>query len=175
MSRGVLFLLLALSLAWTGFSSLHAADGEDGPLISITSPDTAVTFAYGSIKDRALVWKKKQKMLVARVTFTDAEQSNGTPNDDTHEFKLPGVTFDETKGIFYATSPKGIVIPVARTKKALFFNTIEVLPNAAVRIQRNRGNVAVILEAISPNDPALHPTPTDPDGTHKVDPGSILQ
>jgi len=171
MSRCVSLFALMLTVILLG--TLQAED--EGPLISITSPDRAITFAYGSIKDRVLIWKKKEGVLVARVTFTDAEQSNGSANDDTHEFKLPGVTFDEAKGIYYATSPKGVTVPVAHTKKALFFKAIEILPNAAVRIQRQRGKVTVILEAISPNDPALHPPPTDPDGTHKVDTDKILQ
>ncbi len=146
-------------------------------MISITSPDKATTFVYGSIKERALVWNKKEKVLIARVTFTDAEQSSGQANDDRHDFRLPGVSFDEAKGFFFATSAKGVTVPVAHIKKALFFKTIEVLPNAAVRILRERGNVTVLLEAISPNDPAMHPSPknSDPDGTHKVDADKILQ
>lgn len=172
MSRHLYFLPLALALLV--FCPLWAQE-DDGPLISITSPDRAVTFAYGSIKDRSLIWNKKEGVLIVRVTFTDAEQSNGSSNDDTHDFKLPGVTFDETKGFFFATSPKGITVPVAHTKKALFFKTIEILPNAAVRILHPRGNITVILEAISPNDPAMYPPPTDSDGTHKVDADKILQ
>jgi hypothetical protein len=172
MSRYVPFLALALGLFLSGL--LWALE-DDGPLISITSPDRAVTFAYGSIKNRSLVWNKKEEVLIVRVTFTDAEQSNGSSNDDTHDFKLPGVTFDEAKGFFFATSPKGIIVPVAHTKKALFFKTIEILPNAAVRILHPRGNVTVILEAISPNDPSMHPLPMDSNGTHKVDADKILQ
>ena len=155
-------------------SGLLRAQEDDGPLISITSPDAATTFAYGSIKARSLIWDKKERMLTVRVTFTDAEQNNGPSNDDTHDFRLPGVTFDEAQGLFFATSPKGIIVPVAHAKKALFFKTIEILPNAAVRILHPRGNVTVILEAISPNNPAMHSPSTDPDGTHKVDPDKIL-
>src|SRR4051812_27712869 len=103
MSNRLVILILALVLLPSGY--LFAE--EEGPPISIKSPDTAVTFAYGSIKDRALIWKKKDKVLVARVTFTDAQQNNGQANDDTHEFKLPGVCLDETKGLFYAVTPKG--------------------------------------------------------------------
>ncbi len=170
MSRYALLFILTLGL----FSGLVRAEEDDGPLISITSPDRATTFAFGSIKDRVLVWNKKNQVLIVRVTFTDAEENNGSANDDTHDFKLPGVTFDETKGVFYATSPKGVVVPVAHNKKALFFKSIEILPNAAVRILHPRGNVTVILEAISSNDPAMHPPPTDPDGTHRVDADKIL-
>jgi len=171
MSRRILWIALALA-----FFPVRFLQADDGPPISITSPDKGTTFAYGSIKNHTLIWSKKYKTLVARITFTDAEFNNGQPNDDTHEFRLPGVAYDETKGLFFATSAKGEIIPVAQVKKAFLFKTIETLPNANVRIQRMSGNVTVILEAISPNDPALHapPSSTNPDETQKVDTNKIL-
>ena len=109
-------------------------------------------------------------MLVACVSFADARQNDSSSNDDTHYFDLPGVTFDETKGIFTATTAKGEVIPVARYTKSLFLKTIEVMPNANIRIMSPQGNITVILEAISPNDPALRKpsSAADADGTQKV-------
>ena len=171
MFRYVLCVLLAVGL----FAPRVAAARDEGPPISITSPDQGTTFAYGTVKSHTLFWSKRAKMLVARITFTDAQQNIGQPNDDTHDFTLPGVTYDEAKGIFYATSKKGEVIPVAHIKKELFIKTIEALPNANVRIQRIASNVTVVLEAISPNDPAMKPAPvSDPDGTHKVDINKVL-
>lgn len=174
MPRRFAFLLLPLLFSLPGFLPALV---DDGPPISITSPDTATTFAYGTVKTRSLVWKKKDNILVAVITFSDTEEGNGTPGDDTHEFRLPGVTYDEAKGVFFATSAKGEVIPVAAFKKTLFFKSIEVTPNAMVRILHPHGDVTVILEAISPNDPALHapPATTNPDGTHAVDINSILR
>jgi hypothetical protein len=148
---------------------------DDGPPISISSPDVATTFAFGSIKNRSLFWSKTRQVLIARVTFTDDQQDSGGPVDDSHDFRLPGVTLDPAKGIFYATSPKGLVIPVARYKKTLFITNIEILPNAVVRVRREHGSVSVILEAISPDDPAMHPKPDDSDGTHQVDIKQLLQ
>jgi len=172
MSRGLFFLVLAATL----FSCRILFAQDDGPPIAITSPDAATTFAYGTIKTHALVWNKSEKALIARVTFTDAELSDTTPQDDTHEFRLPGVSFDEAKGVFFATSAKGEVIPIARIKKVLFVKTIETTPNAVVRVLHPRGIVTVILEALSPNDPALHPAPANsaPDATHQVDINKIL-
>jgi hypothetical protein len=172
MSRGLFFLALALTL----FSSRVVRAQDDGPPISITSPDAAATFAYGTVKNHALIWNKSGKVLIARVTFTDAEQNLGQPNDDTHEFRLPGVSFDEAKGVFFATLAKGEMIPVAHIKKTLFIKSIETVPSAHIRILHPRGDVTVILEAISPNDPAMHPAPAnpDPDATHKVDINKIL-
>jgi hypothetical protein len=146
---------------------------EAGPLISITSPDAGTTFAFGSIKSRALVWNKREKMLSAQVTFVDTEDSQLQNEEDTHSFRLPGVTFDEARGLFLATSPKGERIPVARMKKELFFFTIQMLPNAVVRVQHPRGNLTVVLEAIRPDDPALRSSGAGgSNGTHPVD---ILQ
>jgi hypothetical protein len=172
MSRGLAFLALALLLilpAW-------AEPGDDGPPISITSPDKGTTYALGRIKNHQLYWSKSQKVLIARITFTDEESAMGTPTDDVQEFRLPGVSFDEAKGIFTATTAKGEVIPVAHYKKVLFVKAIETLPNAAVRVMHPRGVITVILEAINPNDPAMHANQpsTDSDSTHQVDINSIL-
>ncbi|MCE0522471.1 MAG: hypothetical protein LV480_06130 [Methylacidiphilales bacterium] len=149
---------------------------NDGPPIAITSPDQASTFVFGEIKDHALVWNKARKELFVSVTFTDADQNFGQANEDTHVFWLPGVRLDAAKGVFVATSANGEDIPVAHYKKTLFIQWIEVLPNACVRILHPKGKVTVILEAISPNDPSLHPGPanSDSDGTHQVDIDKIV-
>ena len=169
MSRYLLFLLLALILSTS--RALFAQD--EGPPISITSPDTGTTYSTGTIKERSLYWNKRSKTLIARVTFTDS-QSLGTPVDDVHEFRLPGVTLDEAKGIFFATTAKGEVIPVARYKQILFLKTVAMLPNAAVRVIHPKGDLTVILEAVRPDDPSMHPSPSDPDATHKEDIGKLL-
>jgi hypothetical protein len=174
MPRSLFFLALALTMTLLS-PRLLSAQEDDGPPIAITSPDTGTTFAFGTVKTHALIWNKKEQVLIARVTFTDADQTENTAQDDTHEFRLPGVTFDEAKGVFFATTAKGEVIPVARIKKALFIKSIETLPNARVRILHPRGNLTVILEAISPNDPAMHPAPGNPDGTHQVDINQVLR
>ncbi len=164
-------LALLLALLTTGWAS--AQDGvltkDDGPPISITSPDTGSTYAYGTLKQRSLYWSAHDKMLMARVVFSNEEDTDSTtPQDDTLEFRLPGVTFDQAKGIFSATTAKGEVIPIAHIRKQLFVKTIEMLPNARVRVIHERGVVNVILEAISPNDPAMHPGQSNPDGERPV-------
>lgn len=152
-----------LTVALTCGPGLQAAF-DDAPPIVIKSPDEATTFTYGSIKSRSLSWDKKQQTLVVHVTFVDNEDISGSAVQDSHDFKLPGVTFDEAKGLFYACSAKGVMIPVAHIKKTLFLKNIEILPNANVRIQRQRGNVSVVLEAITPDDPAMR-APVDHSGT----------
>jgi hypothetical protein len=169
MSRLVLFSFLVLALLFSRPEFLHAF-GDDGPPISITSPNTDTTFPHADIRTHKLIWYKNRKMLVACISFTDARQNDTTSNDETYYFDLPGVTFDETKGIFTATSAKGEVIPIAHFKKTLFLKTIEVLPNANIRVMCPGGQITVILEAMSPNDPAMRKAPpeTDPDSTKGV-------
>ena len=175
MFRALLLAVLALSLLLPRIAPAQDASvGDDGPPISITSPDTASTYVYGTVKNHALIWDKAAKVLIARVTFVDAQEDNTQAYDDTHDFRLPGVTFDEAKGIFSATTAKGEVIPIAHVKKVLFAKSIETLPNAVVRVLHPKGNITVILEAISPNDPAMHPPPSNPDATHQVDIDKLL-
>ncbi len=154
--------------------ALPAFAQDDGPPISIASPDTGSTFVFGELKSRSLIWNARDKVLIARVTFTDSEMSANTPQDDTEDFRLPGISFDPAKGIFSAKSAKGAIIPVARIKKVLFVKSIEVLPNARVRVMHERGVVNVTLEAIDPNDPAMRPGPATPGGEHDVDIHKIL-
>ena len=167
-------LFFVLAFALVPLRMTVAQQQDDGPPISITSPDTATTFAFGTIKHHALIWNKDT--LIARITFTDVDLTTQETDDDTHEFRLPGITFDSAKGIFYAQTAKGEMIPVAHIKKTLFLKSIETLPNARVRIIREHGTVNVILEAISPNDPALHPPAgsSDPDAPRQIDIKSIL-
>ena len=91
------------------------------------------------------------------MTFVDENPSSSTQTDDTHDFRLPGITLDEAKGVFTATTAQGEVIAVARYKNVLFIKTIVTTPNAAVRVLHPRGNITVILEAIRPDDPAMRP------------------
>jgi hypothetical protein len=141
------------------------AQHDDAPPVVIRSPDTAETFVFGSVKDRSLFWDKKNQMLVAHITFVDGPVDQGQAPEDSHDFKLPGIIFDQAKGVFIAHSSKGEAIPVAHIQKILFMHAVEALPNAVVRIQKDRGNVSVVMEAISPNDPALRQPSSDPSGT----------
>jgi hypothetical protein len=171
------FSLLAFLLAVAPVLFGPPAQADDGPPIVITSPDTATTFAFGSVKDHSLFWDKKSGMLIARIVFDDVDQAGGSANDDTHEFRLPGVSFDPAKGLFYAASAKGERIPVAHIRKELFLKVVETLPNAVVRIQHPHGQVTVILEAVKPDDPFMRPAPpgTNSDTGRSFDLHDLIQ
>jgi hypothetical protein len=165
--------LLLFLLALTMLPLL--ADDEIRPLISIASPDTATTFAFGTISKRALIWSESTQTLFAEVTFVDVDPNSSQSNDDTHRFRLPGITLDKAHGIFYATSPKGEVIPIAQRKKTFLFPIIEILPNAIVRVNHHRGEVTVTLEAIRPSDVAkLRKAQKDQDAQANPDAGHTI-
>jgi hypothetical protein len=152
------FFICGLALA--GFWGTARAQ-YDGPPVVITSPDQATTFRFASIRQHELIWDKKTAGLIVHIVFTDVTETSASAEQDSHDFRLPGVTFDEKKGLFYATSNRGEIIPVARIKKTLFLKTIEPLPNANVRIEHPRGDISVVLEAIRPNDPAMRSSGSD--------------
>ena len=156
-----------------------AAEQEFSPVISIASPDTATTYALGSIKHHGLIWNDATQTLSAEVTFVDVDRTGPQDTDDTHRFRIPGITLNKAQGIFYATSPGGEAIPIARRKKTLFISSIEILPNAVVRIFHQHGNVSVRLEAIRPSELARvqKETPdgnTNADGSHTIDLKDLL-
>lgn len=154
------------------------AEDEFKPAISIESPDTATTFAFGLIKNRSLVWSESKKILLAQVTFQEPDGTSLTGNDDTHDFRLPGISFDKAKQIYFATTATGEVIPIARRKKSFPFSTIEILPNAIVRVHHPHGVVSVTLEAIRPSDLARVQKEQEgsgsPDGTHTINIQDLL-
>ncbi len=162
-------LVLALALMASAVAQV-----DDGPVISITSPDTGTTYAMGEMKNHSLIWNARAQTLIARVTFIDIVTDHEQYEDDTHDFRLPGVTLDAAKGVFFAHSAKGDMIPVAHFKQQLFVKAIETLPNAHIRVLHPHGNLTVILEAISPDDPAMHAPPPSPDGDQQVDIRKIL-
>jgi hypothetical protein len=172
------FLCFLLALA-----ALPVLAEDDAPPIIIKSPDAASTFAFGTIKHRALIWNESAQTLYAEITFVDEQQDNLQAEDDTHRFQLPGVTLDRAHGVFYATTAKGEAIPVAQRKKMLFGSTIQMLPNAIVRVYHRHGEVTVTLEAIRPADVAREKqrqdqstsSGTNPDGSHTVNIQDLLQ
>jgi hypothetical protein len=166
-------ILLFLAL---GVLSLRA-EQEFSPVISIDSPDIATTFPTGTIKHRSLVWNDGTHTLSAEVTFEDVDQTMPEQTDDTHRFRIPGITLDKVHGIFYATSAKGEAVPVAQRKKTVFLTTIEVLPNAVVRVFHHHGEVSVKLEAIRPSELARvqkDPDDTNSTGTHTINLQDLL-
>jgi hypothetical protein len=93
----ILSAVMGIILAWALIT--HAdAQVDDGPLITIQSPETASTFAYGSIKSRSLMWNKQKRMLFAHITFVDGEDGSASANQDSFDFEFPGVMLDDTQG-----------------------------------------------------------------------------
>jgi len=128
-----------------------ALDDDDKPPVSIPSPFSGKTFAYGVMKAHHLVWV--DQMLIARLTYSNSLHENTNREEEDLDFPLPGVTLDRASGVFYAPSTTGELIPVAHFKKVLFNQSVQLLPNAVVRtVHNSEGEINVILEAIRPAD-----------------------
>jgi len=132
-----------LSLAYGGLLRASA--------VTITSPDTAQTYAFSTVIWKQLRWEPAANTLVASITFSNYEYATQVEPrvDERFDFAFPGITFDRATGIFYAHDPLGRSIPVAELKHELFFSVIALLPDAKISIYKHSGKVKVELIADS--------------------------
>ncbi len=92
----MLRILLFLALSALGLR----AEQEFTPLIAIDSPDTATTYPLGTIKHHGLIWNDTTQTMSAEVTFEDVDRTGPEPDEDTHLFRIPGITLNKSQGIF---------------------------------------------------------------------------
>jgi len=115
--------------------------------ISITSPDHPQTFAYGE-----MIWHQLYQggsgELLARITFSNRPYvGDDTPRiDEPFDFRFPGVQIDSARGIFFAKSRHGELIPVARIRQ---FPScwIDLSPGAKIYFLKDHGRVTATLTA----------------------------
>src|SRR5216110_2890899 len=83
--------------------------------VRTTSPDHAQTFAYGE-----MIWHQlyvgSAGELAVRITFSNLPYvGDDTPrSDEPFDFHFPGIQVDSARGVFFARSGHGELIPVAR-------------------------------------------------------------
>ena len=66
---------------------------------------------------------------------------------ETFNFVLPGVKLDQRTGVFSVGGSRGQSIPIAETRRELFFKDIALLPSAQVEVRNRDGRVDVDLVA----------------------------
>jgi hypothetical protein len=115
----------------------------------LRSPETVQTYADNSVQWHQLRWFPESHQLVATVTFSNEHYiSRVEPrHDETFDFAIPGVKFDQKSGIFSVNGPHGQSIPVAALRHDLFIKDIVVLPGAQIEVHNLGGRVAVDLVA----------------------------
>ena len=119
--------------------------------ISITSPDHAQTFAYGEMISHQLYVEQPHGELVARITFTNSPYADGNDprRDESFDFRFPNVRFDSARRVFFASSRRGELIPVARLWQGLACRWIDLVPGAKVYLLKESGWVTATLTATS--------------------------
>jgi hypothetical protein len=129
----------AAAFLWTAF--------EPAGALMIRSPNSAQTYSAHSIQWEQLRWLPRERAFVASITFSnlDYESRDEPRRDERFDFFLPGVSFDERKGIFYAFGKGGERIPVAAIAHELIGKEIKLLPGSTIQITTRSGKVAVAL------------------------------
>jgi hypothetical protein len=117
--------------------------------ISITSPDHAHTFAYGEMVSHQFYPYNAASELVVQITFSNQPyaDSNDPPTDESFDFRFPGVQFDSAQRIFFAKSPHGELVPVARFGKGPACGRIDLAPGAKIYLVKESGRVTAALTA----------------------------
>jgi hypothetical protein len=117
--------------------------------VTILSPDTAQTWAYGYVTEAKFAWSSKEKALYADITFSNDLYAT-TDEPVQHEyflFKFPGMMLDPGTKTFYAQDSSGQRVPVAVSESGLFSSFIKPLPGTVVYIHKKHGKVQVTLTA----------------------------
>jgi hypothetical protein len=116
--------------------------------ISVTSPDRHQTFTYGEMIWHQL-YKRSNGELAARITFSNRPYvGDDTPRtDEPFDFHFPGVRVDSARGIFFARSGHGELIPVARIRQFPLYDWIDLSPGAKIYLLKDRGRVTATLTA----------------------------
>lgn len=128
------------------FAGVAAAAAD---AISITSPDHAQTFAYGSMISHQFFYNRRAGELAAQITFSNSPYygDDQPRRDEAFDFHFPGVQLDSTQRIFVVRSKHGELIPVARFRKGLACGWIDLAPGAKIYLQKESGRVTATLTA----------------------------
>jgi hypothetical protein len=128
---------------------LAASGSAIAGAISITSPNRAQTFAYGSMISRQLYRNGRAGELMARITFSNLPyyDDNQPRRDESFDFYFPTVQLDSARQTFVARSGHGELIPVARLRRGLACEWIDLAPGAKMYLLKEHGRVTATLTA----------------------------
>jgi hypothetical protein len=121
----------------------------------ITSPDSAQTYAYGSISSKKLIWDEDKQQLQAIINFTNVPyaQKDQPKTEEFFAFNFPGVTYDPKSKTFFAPGEKGGKISVASLKEGLITDWIEPGPKTHIFVVKKSGRIEVTLAATTEDFP----------------------
>src|SRR6478672_2272626 len=138
---------IAIALAVTLITTASAmADA-----VSVTSPNHARTYAYGSVTWRQLYLERTRGELAARITFSNLPfaDANQPRTDEPFDFHFPGVHVDFARHAFVVTGRRGEFIPVASFRGDPSCGWVKLAPNAKIYLVKESGRVTATLTATS--------------------------
>ena len=145
------------------------------PAIEIASPAQATIYAKSSLQRHVLYWSKQKQELSASLEFTDDVYTDTTGHNETFDFPLPGVSFDQKSGLFTVDDGRGTPLPVAKRRTVAFITEIEPTPNAAFHIRHeDGGKIGVVLTVYRPEVAAALQALPQPQGDEKTMPMQSL-
>lgn len=120
-----------------------------GSEVRIVSPESAQTYSYSDITWHSLHWDAGRRTLFADITFSTYNYvTRAEPlHEESYQFAFPGVKFDSGTNTFFAVSPHGHHVAVARFSNDLIGESIKPLPGTVIRVFKSSGKVNVLLTA----------------------------
>ena len=119
--------------------------------VSITSPNHARTYAYGSVTWRQLYLERTRGELAARITFSNVPfaDANEPRSYEPFDFRFPGIHVDLARRAFVTNGRHGEFIPVAWFRGDPSCGWIKLAPNAKMYLVKEHGRVTATLTATS--------------------------
>jgi hypothetical protein len=117
--------------------------------IVIASPDHARTFAYGEMIGHQLYVDPTNRVLTARITFSNLPYvSDNDPRiDEPFDFRFPGLDPDRTNHALLARARHREQIAVARFRGDPTCRSVGLAPGAKIYLLKESGRVTAVLTA----------------------------
>ena len=131
---------LLLSLWFVGAVAAEAAH------VKLLSPDTAQTYAVGSLDDHNFTWNARTGQFGAALQFSDRSATKWR-QQESFRFVFPEVKFDATNRTFYALTSDNQRVPIAELRKHWYGREIVPAPGTQVLVANEGGKVRLLLTA----------------------------
>ena len=132
--------LLLLSLWLAGVVAGEAAH------VKLLSPDTAQTFAVGSLDDHNFTWNARTGQFGAILKFSNRPATKWR-EEESFRFVFPEVKFDAANQTFYALTSDNQRVPIAQLRAHWFGREIVPAPGTQVLVANEGGKVRLLLTA----------------------------
>ena len=131
---------LLFSLCLVGVVAAEAAH------VKLLSPDTAQTYAVGSLDDHNFTWNARTGQFGALLQFSNRPVTKWR-EEESFRFVFPEVKFDAATQTFYALASDNQRVPIAELRKHWYGREIIPAPGTQVLVANEGGKVRLLLTA----------------------------